>query len=552
MKKLNEKQGSGETADKKHGKRIAGRIAKCGTTLLGTAILLSVTLIQSHNTALADASSDAFGMKIELYEWNRIYELPQNNFYGCFVWGPTDNHYFSGGRQIGGSKNSDGIYDYWLGVKESTDPYLDFNKDTFITRDSHDPSYFRYKCARGEYFGYARVYSIELFPQINEEMKKVCFVSTYKNAIQAQTTQASWDILDYKHDNRGVKTKNMKNASTVTAKGCVRMMRYFGEEKCCPVYTNENYISVHKKDAWPDCDMMLFSVDKKTFNAMSDYTVPGGNIFRNQDSSFLLDGKTLTIPEGSVLSVKGTFYYNGTIDCAGTIIVEEGARMLPYNPNMAAGGIKLHDGGTLIIMPKARVMAGLPSGTLNSKQDGWLEVGETGNKVSCGTIINYGLLVSGNTKLSSNSTIEMHDGSKMFLGYKQNNKEINSFYNNYSYNSNASALGLVGGGAANIVNPKVYMYGNATITARGSGRYDALNLYSNLTRSDGSLFVKHYNAGIGSASEMTIENRTTIEQATAIVQGLGQELEKKAEEFKAKNMVPKISVTGGGIETPNK
>ena len=498
-----------KTADKKHGKRIVGRIVKCGTAFLGTAILLSVTLIQSHNTALADASSDAFGMKIELYEWNRIYDVPTKDFYGCFVWGPNDNHYFSGGRQIGGSKNSDGRWDYWLGVKESTDPYLNFNSRTFITRDSHDPSLFHYKGKRGEYLGYAGMYSIELFPQLNEEMRKCKWVGTYKNAIQGKTSESTWDILDY-HDNRGVKTKNMKKASTATAKGCVRMQQYFGEEKCCPVYTDGNYISVHKRDDWPTCDMMLFSVEKKTYNAMSDYTISNGNIFRNQDSSFLLDGKTLTIPEGSVLSVKGTFYYNGTINCAGTIIVEEGARMLPFNPNMKAGEINLQNGGTLIIMPKGRVVAGLPAGTLNAKENAWLNVGTKAD--STGTIINYGLLVSGNTNFGPNATIEMHDGSRMFLGYVQNRKLLNFIYNDFNGKSYSSEVGVVLGGLTNIQNPKLYMYGTSSVTMKGNDTNSGFDLYSNVAGQDGSLEVVHYTAsagGVNGVSVRTIENKST-------------------------------------------
>lgn len=495
MKRLN----SETSKNKNRAGKILKYILKGTAMLLGTVVLLYLTLLHTHNTAIAD-DSNAYGMKIKLLEWNRVYELPQRSFYGALVWGNGNPYYFTSGRNIGQSKNSDDRYDYWVGQPDTIDPYLDFGKEKFITRDYHDIPYFEYKGRNGSYLANSLKYVINLRPDLGHTK----WVYTPKNNIVGSNSSYSvFSILDYKHDNRGTSTKNMKNASTTTSKGMVRSFVYYGEEKCAILYHSGDYISVHKKDEWPTDEFILYEVTEKEYAAMSDYTVTKGNIFVNQDSSFLLDGKTLTVEEDAVLSIKGTFYYNGSIDCAGTIILQEGATMTPYHPNNAAGSIKLRDGGTIIIMPKARLLAGLKSGTMNSTKDGVLNVEN-------GSIINYGLLASGYTTLTSTSTLELHSGSLTYLGLNLNNKKLNAFYNNFTNNTGYSELGLdtsggvisvySGGLASTTSIPTVYMYPQSRLGYASGQSYigSALKIHNIAKSFTGNYVDKVYNANISS------------------------------------------------------
>lgn len=422
-------------------------ILKGTVALIGTALLLYLTMLHTHNTAIAD-DSKAYGMKVKLLEWNRVYVPSEHNFYGALVWKSAGNYFFTSGRNIGLGKNADDRPDYWFGQPSTIDPYLDFGKEKFITRDYHDIPYFQYIGKTGSYKGNGHNYIIHVRPDVGHTK----FVHCPNNNIVASNNATTFTVLDGKGDNQGKETKNMKKASTKTANGYVRLYGYFAEEKCVDWFAAASYISVHKKDNWPTYDFLMYEVAERNYSAMSDYTITKGNIFVNEDSTFLLDGKTLTVEEDAVLSIKGTFYYNGNIDCAGTIILQEGATLMPYHPNKAAGNITLRDGGTLIIMPKARVLAGLPKGCMNATKDAHLDVQN-------GTIINYGLLAAGYTELNSNSVIEMHNGSLMYLGVAPDNKKLNDFLNSYTYKTDASALGLLKNRMVTTTSvPTVYMY----------------------------------------------------------------------------------------------
>lgn len=472
--------------NKKKKRRIAGRFLKGTAALIGTALLFGMTLIYTHDTALADGADDegtAYGMKIQLLEWNRVYEVFRKDSYGCFVWPNGNTYYFSGGRDLGGKKNADGRWDYWVGKPSTIDPYLDFPKDRFITRKDHDIPYFYYAGDNGSYLANSAKFQINIKPYL-DYASTTNWLRTPSNNLIGSDKATTFSILDYKHDNKGSSTKNMHKAATLTAKGYVRVMSYYGEEKCTDMYYSGDYLSVHKKDDWPHTDIMMYEVKKVNYEAMSDYVITSGQIFNSRDDSFLLDNKTLTIQEDGVLSVKGTFFYNGTIDCAGTIILQEGAIMMPYNPNKKAGEIKLHDGGTIIIMPGARLLAGIPKPIMNTTEDGWFE-SKNGN------IINYGLLVACCVEFYKDTTIEMHDGSMAFLGYYPKNTNLNGWLGKYAVlNTSVMDLGLNAyNHAIGIYNPSIHLMGDSEVVISNTVDYE-MQKYYDVTTANG-IETKH-------------------------------------------------------------
>ena len=128
---------------------------------------------------------------------------------------------------------------------------------------------------------------------------------------------------------------------------------------------------------------------------------------------FLKEGVTLTVPEGSVLCVKkGKFYVNGEIKCAGTILVEDGGVIEPFESTGSGSRIVLEEGGTMIIRKGGKVFAGCPAGALGTPEgNGWLDM------YAGSSIINYGILIAGQCNFTyGQATLENHKDGIMCLG----------------------------------------------------------------------------------------------------------------------------------------
>lgn len=90
---------------------------------------------------------------------------------------------------------------------------------------------------------------------------------------------------------------------------------------------------------------------------------------------FLSEGVKLTVPKYSTLVVKnGPFYVNGTIDCYGTILVEDGGILTTYDSTDTGAVVNLYGGGSMIIRSGGRVYAGCPKGSLGAAKDGWTSI----------------------------------------------------------------------------------------------------------------------------------------------------------------------------------
>ena len=196
-----------------------------------------------------------------------------------------------------------------------------------------------------------------------------------------------------------------------------------------------------------DCmSWRVFEISEVTYNCINkDYSIgteknpqtyiaTGGN-----GGLFLQEGVTLTIPQGSVLVVKdGSFFVNGTINCYGTILVEDGGSLTTYASTSSGANINLYDGGAMIVRSGGRVYAGCPEGSLGAKEDGSMNV------YPGAYIINYGLLVAGRCDFewdSGSAIVENHKGATMYLGYavEDGSKFLSTAYSDAS----ATALGLV-------------------------------------------------------------------------------------------------------------
>jgi len=77
----------------------------------------------------------------------------------------------------------------------------------------------------------------------------------------------------------------------------------------------------------------------------SNYTIGENQVYVADRDLFLSEGVKLTIPDGSVLCVKnGPFYVNGEIECSGTILVEDGGIIMPYESTSGGSRIVMKGG----------------------------------------------------------------------------------------------------------------------------------------------------------------------------------------------------------------
>ena len=169
----------------------------------------------------------------------------------------------------------------------------------------------------------------------------------------------------------------------------------------------------------------MYQVNSFTYTCInSNYTIGENQVYVADRDLFLREGVKLTIPEGSVLCVKnGPFYVNGEIECYGTILVEDGGIIMPYESTDAGSRIVMKEGGAMIIRSGGRVYAGCPKGSLWTQGDnGWLDM------YAGSSIINFGLLVAGKCNFTyGQATIENHKGARMYLGYSVSNEGEHNF-----------------------------------------------------------------------------------------------------------------------------
>ena len=159
-----------------------------------------------------------------------------------------------------------------------------------------------------------------------------------------------------------------------------------------------------------NCINANYSIGKEDGSDPQVYQANGAN-----GGLFLREGVTLTVPKNSILVVKnGPFYVNGTINCYGTILVENGGILTTYDSTDKGSNINLYEGSAMIVRGGGRVYAGCPAGSAGAARDGWLKVHPGAS------IVNYGLLVAGKCDFrigEGSAIVENHEGAAMYLGY---------------------------------------------------------------------------------------------------------------------------------------
>ena len=394
-------------------KRIA---ALTGALLISSAFVLSggsaiipqadMVTVKADNKK-SDADEIKYGNSIKLVEWTRCSgALPESNFWGMFMWQSGGTWYHSAYGNI--------YDDDWVGVQNSVDPYI-ATGNSFLTRTYLGAPYFIYKDKDGDNNKHNRYWIRVGSNKDKENTNKYIYLDG--DDIEIHNGSGDKFTIRWRVATGGTEYDVFYNRSGwFDTRFEINDGRIQGDD-----------------DDWNT--FRVYKARDRIFSAINDYTVPSGQTQKISSDCVLLDGKTLKVADNAVLNIEGNFLYNGKIECEGTIIVQENATMVPFSPTLAAGNIVLKNGGTLIIMPGARVLAGLKKNTLNSTADGIVDV-QNGN------IINYGLFAATRIKLGSQAVYENHPGGRTFLGYGVVGSSVGQFYNQFNASTNASSLGL--------------------------------------------------------------------------------------------------------------
>jgi hypothetical protein len=400
-------------------------ILRASLVAVGTAFLVGFTTLGSHKTLEVSAAGQS-GMKISLYKWYKIGNLDElhsiggKDVYNAFImWKDGSNVYYVAGGNVGDNN--------LRGTNITVDPYIEYAENYQHAGFSHaDGSY----TINNPYF---LTKSLDNTPKIHLVGSRGNY--DYKFKLQFSTGKylwtSYWDHLEAHDDGdtwvavnldglveRGKRTYN-------SADGAKRPFWFFYDRSAAYDTDIKNdgdkFYGVSSGGGYKNSDFYLYGGMEVKYDAIGDYTIAGDQVLTINNDTFLLDGKKLKIEKDGMLVVRGNLYCNGAIDCEGTIVVEKGAKLMPFSPSNAGGDVYVHNGGSLIVMSGGKAMLGLPQGLLNAKGSGVLKTADA-------TIYNYGLLVSGYTEFLDNTTVENHEGAAMYLAYsiEKNAAKFNS------------------------------------------------------------------------------------------------------------------------------
>ena len=196
------------------------------------------------------------------------------------------------------------------------------------------------------------------------------------------------------------------------------------------MYIDSSEVKCHRDADWEDYGTFyLWLGTEIEFSAINqDYVIHSNEVAvidGSKSNALLMKGKKIIVEEGGVLSIKGIFLNNGYIECnGGTIILQEGSLMAPYNSSPCpdinvstdtiekGNGLLNIKGGELFIMSNAKLA------TDSTHYNGIRVVADKNNRM--GKIVNYGMIIAPSI-YTVNSMIYNRKSGVIYLGATYDN-----------------------------------------------------------------------------------------------------------------------------------
>jgi len=338
---------------------------------------------------------------IKVWQWERYDKMSKSKSTYSRILLYTGNNYATVNITINSSDNME------LGTV--TNPYVDWNATSFITNGDLGAMGLSNDGGTNEW----------IFHKSGSDWTEIVSRDNYTTS---WGYGGSWEDGDHGYwlgDNENGKVKVIAR----TSKSCHYNNGVFN----CGSYLRLD--SCKKADKHDTDRILCFMGYQITFSAITAdlTTVKAGSVLNINDQVVLqhADSKklaTIEIMEGGVMTVEGRFFFNGRIICHGTIIVNEGACIMPFDsPGVSGVGDFILEGGELIIQKGGAVFLDKDHGWLTISADG----GNRNSKGKAGTVVNNGYLILphgyffGNNSGTEGSagTIYNREGAYMWAGY---------------------------------------------------------------------------------------------------------------------------------------
>ena len=403
----------------KFSKFIRSKTTRVLMTLIMIACLsLSLSYHINFNGALkAHAASPKYGT-MTVWKWDRLYSMDSSfkeDFYGLIIYDDGGNTWFSSGAS-GRDKT------HWTSKNINTDPYICSKASTFYTRTRLDSPYFTYKGSDGD----------------NKDCRKYYLTLYSGDSSQARLNYTHFDIKrDWDDDQISIIDRDKLRAKAGITMNSGEFQMFFNTSGNDTVIFGRSgeFYGDGSGGEWPGTRFRIYKGTKTTYSCLNNnFTIDPDQVLIVDSNVVITEDATLTVPEGAVLVVKkGALFVNGSLEVkGGTVLVEDGGIIMPFESKKKGCNIALYEGGTLIIRSGGKVYAGCPKDKLVTGADGAYFDAYSGS-----TIINYGLLAVGKTYFLDGSLVENHKNAKMYLGYVLNN--VDKFFDTATNASGVSS-----------------------------------------------------------------------------------------------------------------
>ena len=186
-----------------------------------------------------------------------------------------------------------------------------------------------------------------------------------------------------------------------------------------------DYGQFRYKWGWSDGNLNKFILYKRTALRMSaldgDLSVKSGAPMQSKDNLYLRPGKTITVEDGAVFTVRGVLYLDGKIEVkkGGTLILQEGACIQPLGRSNVSTGESpgdsiILDGGNMILLSGSRILTGVFGRGL-----------QTSNGAS---VLNCGTLIQAASARWDGLSLENRQNGVLMTGRKIDSSYLASFY----------------------------------------------------------------------------------------------------------------------------
>jgi len=429
----------------KHGFRVF--------TAVFSLLCLLVCTIPHRVEAAAFQSGDL--STVEFVEWKPVYKswdnLPTDDkeYYMLLVSknldSDPDNAYFMGGDC--GSYHAKG---YSIKNTEFIQRFFKLDHtSTFITASSHNLLKIQY----AGWEGGNGFHSYYISAYCNGKYRRIYDRDDYSDSLGfTDGTGSKWGFAPWQNPARGY-TASCDVIGTVA----IYYNDKGGKDSGFKYNYSDHYFWADEDKDYDDFSPFFMWIGKPfTYSALTkDYTVcrsTYGDVLNFDGEVIIKEGVTLTIEPGAVLSIEGNIFNNGTIENYGTIIVQSGATVTPFDVEGTQGGsIYLYGNweknygckngdwapteGNMIVMAGGKVATDVDCGTFQIHGGNLMNWGfcsfPMGTVLNDGTITNNGYMMFGiqvnalnalyNTKIESvqdtaGRVVKMSDGAYIKWG----------------------------------------------------------------------------------------------------------------------------------------